>query len=259
MLALFRRYLDHIYRDMVQKRLRAQLDHLGTHGAQVFLDLGCHVGYNTDRVRGVLCPKQTLGLEFDPVSIQEARDRGIDVVRHDLNQPLPLRSNLVDVVTAFDVLEHLVESWQVIVEIHRVLKPGGCVLIDCPNLAAWHNILALVLGLQPFSGPHLISIVDSDLGFVEDMHQRDHDLSAQQAAQASVSKMHRHIVVPAYRSLRRALVKARFEIEGSWGFGYYPFPPVISDLLCKIDISHAHHYIIKARKPTQAGHAFPSD
>jgi len=254
MQALSRRYFDCIYRDMVRKRLRAQLEHVQTQAAEVFLDLGCHVGYNTNRVRKVLCPKQTLGLEFDHLSIQEARDRGIDVARHDLNQPLPLRSNSVDVVTAFDVLEHLVETWQVITEIYRVLKPGGFVLIDCPNLAAWHNIFALVLGLQPSSGPHLISIVDSDLGFVEDMHRRDHNLSEQQVEVASTSKMHRHIVIPAYRSLRRVLVKAGFEIENSWGFGYYPFPPVISDWLCRIDVSHAHHFIIKARKPVHARH-----
>jgi SAM-dependent methyltransferase len=242
--------LDYIYLDMVEKRLAAQLEHIQAQGAEIFLDLGCHVGYNTDRVRKVLRSAQALGLEFDPVSIRDARDRGIDVVRHDLNQPLPLKSNTVDITAAFDVLEHLVETWQIIGEVYRVLKPGGFVLIDCPNLSAWHNIFALVLGFQPSSGPHLISLADSDFRFVEAMHQRDHDLSnKQQVETASKSKMHRHIVVPAYRSLRRVLVKAGFAIEGSWGFGYYPFPPIIADWLCKIDMGHVHHYIIKARKP----------
>lgn len=249
MFAPLRRYLDYIYFDTVDKRLAAQLEYVQEQAVEVFLDLGCSVGYNTGRVREVLRPKQTFGLEFDPFSSQEARDRGIGVARHDLNQPLPLRSNSVDVATAFDVLEHLVETWQFVAEIYRVLKPGGFVLIDCPNLASWHNVFALILGIQPFSGPHLVSIADSDLRCVEEMHRRDHNLTGHQVEGANVSKMHRHIVVPAYRSLHRLLVKAGFEIESSRGFGYYPFPPVISDWLCRIDVGHAHHFIIKARKP----------
>lgn len=250
-LPFLRRYLDYIYLDMVNKRLAAQLDHLQEQEEAIFLDLGCHVGYNTERVAQVIRPKLCLGLEFIAVSIQKAAERGIQAVQHDLNQPLPLKSNFVDVITAFDVLEHLVETWTSVTEIYRVLKPGGIVLIDCPNLAAWHNVFSLVLGLQPTSGPHLISIIDSDLNLIEYMHRRDHNIEMDncQADMLSASKMHRHIVIPTYRSLRRILLKAGFEIEGSWGFGYHPFPPLISDWLCKVDLAHAHHYLIKARKP----------
>lgn len=250
MTSFARRYIDYIYFDMVNQRLSAQVDQAKAPGAEVFLDLGCHIGYNTARVRQVLQPKQTIGLEFDPVAVRQALAEGIHVARHDLNQPLPLPSNSVDVTTAFDVLEHLVETWRFITEVYRVLKPGGIFLIDSPNLAAWHNIFTLLLGLQPTTGPHLISIVDSDLKLVETMHQRDHNIEAngKQIEAFSNSKMYRHIVVPAYRSLCRVLVRASFEIEASQGFGYYPFPPLLSHWLCKIDISHAHHYLIRARK-----------
>jgi SAM-dependent methyltransferase len=250
MFSILRRYLDFIYQDMVDKRLGAQVAYVQARPGAVYLDLGCHVGYNTDRVRQVLAPRQTIGLEFDPVSATAARARGIDVVCHDLNQPIPLPAGSVDVVTVYDVLEHLVETWQFITEIYRVLRPAGFVVIDSPNLAAWHNVFSLVLGYQPTSGPHLVSIADADFKVVENMHRRDHNLDEQINLRAtSVSKMHRHIVVPAYRSLRRVLQKAGFEIESSRGFGYYPFPPFLSTWLCQLDISHAHHYLIKARKP----------
>lgn len=252
MASLVRRYLDWLYFDMVEKRLAAQLEYVQTQSVDFFLDLGCHVGYNTDRTRQVLCPKYTLGIEFALDSILEAHKRGFDVIRHDLNLMLPLASNVVNVVTAFDVLEHLVETWQFVVEVYRVLAPGGMLLLDCPNLASWHNVFALILGLQPFSGPHLTSLTDSDLEIVQDMHRRDHDLAEGQSAEAlAASKMHRHIVVPAYHSLCRLLRRAGFEIENSWGFGYYPFPPPLADWLCKIDIGHSHHYIIQARKPIE--------
>lgn len=248
---LLRRYLDYIYFDMVDKRIAAQIDHSLEPSAAVYLDLGCHIGHNTDRVRQALRPRQTLGLEYNPGPAKQALARNIKVARNDLNQPLPFPDNFADVITAFDVLEHLTETWLCVTEIYRVLKPGGIVVIDCPNLAAWHNIFTLLLGYQPTTGPHLISIADSDLKVVQDMHRRDHNIQEEAPEQEvfSASKMHRHLVVPTYKSLRGVLQKAGFHIEGSWGFGYYPFPPIIGDILCKLDIGHAHHYIIKARKP----------
>jgi SAM-dependent methyltransferase len=251
--SILQRYLNYIYRDMVNKRLSGQIAHVQARPSAVYLDLGCHVGYNTDRVRQVVMPRQTIGLEFDPVSAVAAHARDIEAVCHDLNQPIPLAAGSVDIVTVYDVLEHLVETWQFITEVYRVLRPGGRVVIDSPNLAAWHNVFSLVLGYQPTSGPHLVSIADSDFKVVASMHRRDHNLDDQvNLRTTNVSKMHRHIVVPAYRSLRRVLQQAGFEIENSWGYGYYPFPPVLSTWLCKLDISHAHHYLIKARKPVTA-------
>lgn len=249
MASVLHRYLNYVYQDMVRKRLAAQLDLVQLPATQVYLDLGCAVGYNTARVQKILKPQKTLALEYDPQAAQVVLARGIPVICHDLNQPLPLCSASVDVITVLDVLEHLVETWRFLTEVYRVLKPGGVVLIDSPNLAAWHNILGLMLGVQPSSGPHLVSIADSDWGLVEDMHRRDHQLTGQSAETVVNSKMHRHIVIPAYRSLRRVLQKAGFEVLACRGFGYYPLPPPLSDWMCRLDISHAHHYLIKARKP----------
>ena len=253
--ALLRRYLDYIYFDMVDKRVAAQLRHVRKADVDVLLDLGCHNGINTARVREVLQPRVTIGLEYGPTAIVEAKARGVQTVRHDLNQPLPFDDAFADVVVAYDVLEHLVETWQAVCEVYRVLKPGGIFVIDCPNLAAWHNVLALIAGYQPTSGPHLISIADTDIKVVEQMHRRDHKLdeTAQLAPdELSASKMHRHIVIPTYRSLLSLLEKAGFEIEGSWAFGYHPFPPFMSDWLCEVDPGHAHHFLIRARKPRAA-------
>lgn len=250
MLKPLRSYLNYIYSDTVRKRLLAQINHIQLHKpVELYLDLGCHIGYNTDRVREVIHPARTLGLDFSFDSVKVAHGRGIYAARHDLNQPLPLKSNSVDLITAFDVLEHLVETWQVATEIYRVLKPGGILLIDCPNLASWHNVFLLALGYQPSSGPHLTSIIDSDLHFIQDMHRQEHLSSLPKDGMLTMSKMHRHIVVPTYRSMRRLLIQLGFEINGTWGIGYYPFPPALADLLSKIDIAHCHHYLINAQKP----------
>lgn len=42
--------------------------------------------------------------------------------------------NYFDVVIAGDVLEHLVDPWNVLQQISRKVKPGGCLLISIPNI-----------------------------------------------------------------------------------------------------------------------------
>lgn len=54
-----------------------------------------------------------------------------DVVA-DANQPLPIRSEAVDQVVSFEVLEHLAEPDVMLAEACRVLKPGGGLALSMP-------------------------------------------------------------------------------------------------------------------------------
>lgn len=49
---------------------------------------------------------------------------------------LPLADASVDLVTMFDVLEHIPDDAASVAEAKRVLKPGGTLLVSCPN-ADW--------------------------------------------------------------------------------------------------------------------------
>lgn len=50
---------------------------------------------------------------------------------------MPFRSEVADVVLNTQVLEHVPEPGSVLVEIHRVLKPGGRVFLTAPQ--GWHE------------------------------------------------------------------------------------------------------------------------
>jgi len=66
---------------------------------------------------------------------------GIDVV-HDLNQyPWPWKDNSSDNIEILDVLEHLDNFVRAMEEIHRILKPGGIVLIRVPY---WNHSCAYI-------------------------------------------------------------------------------------------------------------------
>ena len=58
---------------------------------------------------------------------------------HDLTKPFPLADEQFDTVLCSDVLEHISEPMHVWKEVHRVLKPGGRLLMNMPFLYHIHE------------------------------------------------------------------------------------------------------------------------
>ncbi|MCL5005772.1 MAG: class I SAM-dependent methyltransferase [Acidobacteria bacterium] len=95
----------------------------------VAIDVGCGTGRNmllldqhAGRVAGVDRSLAALGI---------AASRGCAVGCAD-GQRLPFADACADLVTAFDVLEHLDEDVSALVEFNRILRPDGLLLITVP-------------------------------------------------------------------------------------------------------------------------------
>ena len=63
--------------------------------------------------------------------------------------PLPYETARFDLLTCFGMLDYLPWYDVAVREFSRVLRVGGLVAVALPNLASWHNRLALLLGYQP--------------------------------------------------------------------------------------------------------------
>lgn len=50
----------------------------------------------------------------------------------DLNEPLPIESEIADTVVSFSVMEHLREPQQFLCEANRILKRGGAMILQVP-------------------------------------------------------------------------------------------------------------------------------
>jgi SAM-dependent methyltransferase len=99
------------------------------------LDVGAAGGGNTR----VLADEgwDATATDSSAAAVETARDRGLRAFQADA-RVLPVESASVDLVTAFDVLEHVVEDHLVVEQIARVLRPGGRVLIAVPcDMSLW--------------------------------------------------------------------------------------------------------------------------
>lgn len=248
LLTRYFRYVDHHVADRNQQ---AMLDCLETDASALMLDCGCHAGANARKRADAKGIRAIAGIELNASVAREAVDRGLWVMQANLNRPIPLTTGAVDTVMVSDVLEHLVETTTFVSEVQRVLKPGGYAVISTPNLASWHNIFALLVGLQPFSGPHLTHFSQVDVGIVRRLRKDTCQELADQgwSEVEGESTMYRHIVVGAYRSLKRLFQAQGFIVERAIAVGYYPLPPALERIMTRIDPTHASHIVFKVRKP----------
>jgi SAM-dependent methyltransferase len=63
---------------------------------------------------------------------------------------LPIPDSTVDVVLMAEVIEHVIDPDRALIEVWRVLKPSGHLVLSTPNMACLINRVMLPLGLQPF-------------------------------------------------------------------------------------------------------------
>src|SRR6201996_4065488 len=131
------------------------------------LDIGAAGGGNTRVLRAH--GWRPVALEYAPTAAQVARERGIDVIRGDARQ-LPVGTGALDLVTAFDVLEHIEEDYLATAEITRVLRPGGTALIAVPaDMALWSAHDEAVDHVRRYSRETLTSVIVKGGLVIEDI------------------------------------------------------------------------------------------
>ncbi|AIJ21547.1 class I SAM-dependent methyltransferase [Amycolatopsis methanolica] len=98
----------------------------------VVLEAGCGEGYGAGLIASTA--KAVLALDYDQPTTEHVARRYPQVwtVRGNLVR-LPLRDGAADVITNFQVIEHLWDQGAFLAECLRVLRPGGRLLVTTPN------------------------------------------------------------------------------------------------------------------------------
>jgi SAM-dependent methyltransferase len=110
-----------------------------------FLDVGC--GWEARLLRSIE-PHIAYGVGIDR-NAPPLRSDKLRTIQGDLEAPLPFAGNSFDVVSMLAVLEHLSDPLRALVEIRRVLRPNGTLIVTVPSHAAKPvlEFLAFKLGL----------------------------------------------------------------------------------------------------------------
>ena len=141
--------------------LEAELKRMGPRG--VLGDVGCFTGLATQRFLKLGFEK-AVGFDLSEQALALASRRGIETRRWNAGeQDCPARDGEFDLVLATDVIEHVVDTDRFLKELHRVLKPDGCLIVTTPNLAFWISRLRLLRGKPPWSYPGPSPSVCADL------------------------------------------------------------------------------------------------
>lgn len=103
---------------------------------------------------------RTVGVEYVPAAANLARDAFDELLVGSIEDRAVVEQ--VDVFAPFDaiifadVLEHLVNPWQVLRQMHSLLAPGGHVLLSLPNVAHWSARLNLLRGRFDYTDGYLM-------------------------------------------------------------------------------------------------------
>ncbi|MFV0462697.1 MAG: class I SAM-dependent methyltransferase [Nostocoides sp.] len=122
------------------------------------VDVGAAGGGNTRvlRARGW----DVVAVEYGQDGAQFAQARGVATVRGDATA-LPLADGAVDLLVAFDVLEHIVDHDAAVAEARRVLAPGGRALIAVPtDPALWSEHDVAVGHVRRYTAPGLLGLLE---------------------------------------------------------------------------------------------------
>jgi ubiquinone/menaquinone biosynthesis C-methylase UbiE len=99
-------------------------------------DIGCADGYGTQYLADYTL--STVGVDYSEATIAHARAKHKAKTNLTFKSgsvpPLPLDTDSMEVVTAFQFIEHIHDRVGFIKEVYRVLKPGGVFLCTTPNI-----------------------------------------------------------------------------------------------------------------------------
>lgn len=113
------------------------------------LDIGCGDGTISVLIRELKNCK-VVGVDISSNALKLAKKKDIEVIQHNLEEPLPFKDSSFDCVFAGEIIEHIFDTDFFVREIWRVLKPHGKLIVTTPNLAGLGSRISLLLGKKPW-------------------------------------------------------------------------------------------------------------
>ena len=138
---------ERIFRPRAE-RLAAILEGLGW-SPRAILEVGAAFGTFCEELRAVGLAERIIALEPTPDLASTCRERGFEVLECFIEDVED--EGIVDVVAAFEVIEHLFAPREFMKQCHRVLQSDGLMVLSCPNVRGFDTA---TLGVQSSTFDH---------------------------------------------------------------------------------------------------------
>lgn len=121
---------SYVWRAGQERRLEMIVRAAGDRIRGRLLENGCGVGMYVRHLAAL--GGQTVGLEYDFERAAEAGG-GHEEIVNAAGEHLPFPADHFDLILSHEVLEHVADDRRAVAEMARTLKPGGRMVIFCPN------------------------------------------------------------------------------------------------------------------------------
>lgn len=132
--------------------LRMEIVEMVPVDCRAILDVGCGYGVLGKYLKenGV---NEVCGIELSANAAAEASKVLDEVVVGSVESvQLPFLTGYFDCIICADVLEHLIDPWNVLSNLKRYLKPGGCIIASIPNIGFHRVVRSLMKGRWEYTG-----------------------------------------------------------------------------------------------------------
>ena len=143
------KFLQVVMRGWPKNRVEAIVA-VGGEGESI-LDIGCGNGYLLYQFKNKF--SRLVGLEYSAQRLAQARinlaDYSFVPVQGSAEDMTLIQTSSIDQIISADTIEHIPDIYAAVAESYRVLKPGGVIVINTPNIAFLKKRLLLCLGRFP--------------------------------------------------------------------------------------------------------------
>jgi len=153
------------YAENFRRWMQAELGDLPPNSP--ILEVGCGDASFTKELARYSPDVTAIDISAAQIAENNQRFAGIKFLQHDVAEPFPFADATFEVVWCSEVLEHLFDPAFALREMHRIMKPGGRLLVTVPYHGRFKNVLiALFKWDEHFvpSNPHIRFYTKTTLG-----------------------------------------------------------------------------------------------